>query len=155
MTRERDLFANFERMRREMDELFGDVWQRAGYVPHGRPGFKPKVDIYYCGDDSRIVVVEADLAGIDVSNVNLVVQGRELTISGKRRSHAAESRAYQQIEIEGGHFERTIDLGMDVVEQDARASYEDGILRVELPVVGDGPEHHTVKVNEGDISGEA
>ena len=25
---ERDLFANFERMRREMDELFGDVFDR-------------------------------------------------------------------------------------------------------------------------------
>ena len=27
---ERDLFANFERMRREMDELFGDVFERTG-----------------------------------------------------------------------------------------------------------------------------
>ena len=27
---ERDLFANFERMRREMDELFGDVFERSG-----------------------------------------------------------------------------------------------------------------------------
>ena len=25
MSQERDLFANFERMRREIDELFGDV----------------------------------------------------------------------------------------------------------------------------------
>ena len=30
MSQERDLFANFERMRREIDELFGDVFERAG-----------------------------------------------------------------------------------------------------------------------------
>ena len=30
MARERDLFANFERMRREMDQLFGDVLDRSG-----------------------------------------------------------------------------------------------------------------------------
>ena len=29
MSQERDLFANFERMRREMDELFGDVFGAA------------------------------------------------------------------------------------------------------------------------------
>ena len=28
---ERDLFANFERMRREIDELFGDVFERTGF----------------------------------------------------------------------------------------------------------------------------
>ena len=37
---ERDLFANFERMRREMDELFGDVFDR-GLRPRRRGGFSP------------------------------------------------------------------------------------------------------------------
>ena len=41
---ERDLFANFERMRREIDELFGDVFERTGF--RGR-GFSPSVDVYY------------------------------------------------------------------------------------------------------------
>jgi hypothetical protein len=33
MPPERDLFANFERMRREIDELFGDVFDRSGFGP--------------------------------------------------------------------------------------------------------------------------
>ena len=36
MTRQRDPFANFDRMRRQIDELFGDVWTRAGLSPHRR-----------------------------------------------------------------------------------------------------------------------
>ena len=41
---------------------------------------------------------------------------------------------YQQIEIEHGPFRREIQLGVDVVAAQASATYEDGILRVELPV---------------------
>ncbi len=37
---ERDLFANFERMRREVDELFGDVFERTG-LSRRRAGFSP------------------------------------------------------------------------------------------------------------------
>nr|MBA2319162.1 Hsp20/alpha crystallin family protein [Euzebyales bacterium] len=33
MPRHPDLFANFERMRREMDELFGDVFDRTRLAP--------------------------------------------------------------------------------------------------------------------------
>ena len=32
MPRDRDLLVNFERMRREMDELFGDVWGEGGWL---------------------------------------------------------------------------------------------------------------------------
>src|SRR3954453_19463056 len=60
---ERDLFANFERMRREMDELFGGVVAR-GRAPRRRGGFSPAVDVYYVGYPPR-AVVRADLAGID------------------------------------------------------------------------------------------
>ena len=40
---ELDLFANFDRMRREMDELFGDVFERTR-LSRRRAGFCPAVD---------------------------------------------------------------------------------------------------------------
>ena len=43
---ERDLFANFDRMRREMDELFGDMLERTGLTRPGG-GFSPAVDVVY------------------------------------------------------------------------------------------------------------
>jgi HSP20 family protein len=133
MPKERDLFANFERMRREIDELFGDVWSRAGLSPRQRVGFHPRVDVYYCGEPSK-AIVKADLAGVDVDNVRLEVRGRVLVISGERRPRDTEGRVYQQIEIEHGPFVREIQLGTDVDAERARATYEDGILRVELPL---------------------
>ena len=119
---ERDLFANFERMRREMEEL----------LPR-RPGFTPAVDVYYEGNPPR-AVVRVELAGIDPDAVTLEVRGRELVISGQRAAESADERVYQQLEIEHGPFRRVVTLTTDVDADAASAAYEDGILTVELPL---------------------
>jgi HSP20 family protein len=130
---ERDLFANFDRMRRDMDELFGDVLERSG-LTRRRVGFSPSVDVAYTSDPPRAIVT-AELAGIEVDELELEIQGRKLVLSGRRESHAVEDDVYQQIEIERGSFRRVIELGADVVADEAKARYEDGMLRIELPLV--------------------
>ncbi len=130
---ERDLFANFERMRREMDELFGDVLDRSGLASRRRGGFSPAVDLFYEGDPPH-AVVHAELAGVDPADIGLEVTGRDLVITGHRRPATEEGRVYQQLEIDFGPFRRVIPLGADVVADQARATYRDGILRVELPL---------------------
>ena len=129
MAQERDLFANFERMRRQMDELFD-----RGFAPQRRGGFSPAVDVYYASDPPR-AIVRADLAGIDPNQVSLEVQGRELLLSGQREPDTpSDDRVYQQMEIERGPFRRVVALGADVDADAADATYEDGILTVELPL---------------------
>ena len=129
---DRDLFAGFDRMRREMDELFGDVLERS--FGGRRAGFSPRVDVSYAPDPPRAIVT-ADLAGISPDDLELEVRGRELVMSGHRAPvDATEGRAFQQIEIEHGPFRRTVQLGADVVSDQARATYTDGLLRVELPL---------------------
>ena len=132
MAPDRDLFANFERMRREIDELFGDVFERAGVTP--RRAFSPSVDVYYCGQPPR-AIVKADVAGVDVEDVSIEISGRQIVISGERKAHEGEGRLYQQIEIPHGPFRRVVELGADVVADEASASYEDGVLRLEVPLV--------------------
>ena len=128
------MLANFERMRREMDELFGDVF---GAGPGGlghRGAFSPAVDVYYMADPPR-AVVRAELAGVRASEVELEIRGRELVISGHRRSPDADAeRLYQQLEVQHGPFRRAVSLGADVDVDAARATYEDGMLTVQLPI---------------------
>jgi HSP20 family protein len=126
----RDLFANFERMRREIDELFGDVFERTGLRGGG---FSPSVDVYYVDDPPR-AVVKAELPGVEVDDVALQIHGRLLVMAGARRPVVATGRLYQQIEIEHGPFRRVVELGADVVAEAAKASYEDGLLEVEIPL---------------------
>ena len=128
---ERDLFANFERMRREVDELFGDVFDRTGLSR--RRGFSPAVDVAYASDPPRAIVT-AELAGVDMDKLELEIQGRTLILAGIRQPTAAECEAYQQVEIQRGLFRRVIELGRDVIADEARARYEDGMLRVEVPL---------------------
>ena len=119
-------------MRREIDELFGDVFDRSGMGP-GR-AFTPEVDVYYCGQPPR-AIVKAELAGIDVDEVSLEIRGRQLIIQGERSAQEAAGRLYQQIEIAHGPFRRVVELGADVDTDRASATYEDGILRIEIPLV--------------------
>ena len=119
MAPERDLFANFERMRREMDELFGDVFDR-GMAPVRRGGFSPAVDVDYSSDPPR-AIVRADLAGIDPAGIALEIRGRELILSGTRPPESGEGRVYQQLEIEHGPFRRVVSLGaVDPTDDAAR-----------------------------------
>ena len=131
MTSQRDLFANFERMRREMDELFGDVFERRRGL-RGR-GFSPRVDVFYVDGPPR-AVVKVDIAAVDPADIALEIRGRQLVIAGERRPGEASGRLYQQVEIEHGPFRRVVELGADVVAERAGASYEDGVLEVEIPL---------------------
>jgi HSP20 family protein len=147
---ERDLFANFDRMRRDMDELFGDVLERTG-LSRRKLGFVPAVDIAYTADPPRAIVT-AELPGVDMDALELEIQGRQLLLSGRRDLPAIEGDVYQQVEIERGGFRRVIELGADVRADDAKARYEDGMLRVELPLVPAESRARSVPIESGEIS---
>lgn len=130
---QRDLFVNFTRMRREMDQLLGDSWGRATYVSRRTTGFSPNVDVYYCGEPQR-AVVKVDLAGVDLDEVGIEVSGRHVAIVGQRPVQETEGRVYQQVEIPSGPFRRVVELQVDVDPDGARANYEDGVLQIDLPL---------------------
>jgi HSP20 family protein len=141
---ERDLFANFERMRREVDELFGDVFERTG-LSRRRGGFSPAVDVAYAADPPRAIVT-AELPGVDLDQLDLEIQGRMLILAGRRGPACAEGDVYQQVEIGHGEFRRAIELGRDVVAEQAKARYEDGMLRIEVPLAPATPRSRAVPI---------
>jgi HSP20 family protein len=141
---DRDLFANFDRMRREVDELFGDVFERTG-LARRRSGFSPAVDVVYCGKPPRAVVT-AELAGVDPRDLSLEIHGRRVILSGQRRAAAVDGDVYQQVEIERGPFRRVVELAEDIDAEAARARYEDGMLRIELPLHAARPASRTVPI---------
>ena len=132
-----------------MDEIFGPVWQRPPLAARRGRGFSPRVDVYYCGEPPR-AVVKVDLAGIEIGAVGLEVSGRELVISGERPVQEIEGRVYQQVEIDSGRFRRVVELGADVDADAATARYDDGILRVELPLADPEERTRNVPIERGD-----
>jgi HSP20 family protein len=130
---DRDLFANFDRMRRELDELLGGVFERSG-LRGKAAGFSPPLDVAYVSDPP-MAVVTVELAGVDPNLLDLEVQGSQLTLSGERTAPGLENSVYQQVEIQRGRFRRIVALAAPVDVERVRASYEAGMLRIELPLV--------------------
>lgn len=125
--------------------MLGDSWSRTRYVTRRSSGFSPNVDVYYCGDPQR-AIVKVDLAGVRLSEVGIEVSGRHLAITGQRQIQESEGRVYQQIEIPSGQFRRVIELQVEVDADRAEATYEDGILRIELPLRDPGETTRTVPI---------
>jgi HSP20 family molecular chaperone IbpA len=116
----------------EIQELFADLWEVPRFVGQRR-GFQPQCDCYRT-DDPPALHVLVELAGVDPDAVRIVATGTTLVISGVReRPHPAGAR-YQQVEIEYGPFERRIELAEDVDAGAATATYEAGMLRLEVPL---------------------
>jgi HSP20 family protein len=145
---QRDLFADFARMRREMDQVMGDTWSRTRYIARRSSGFSPNVDVYYCGDPQR-AIVKVDLAGVELSQVGIEVSGRHLAITGERQVQESEGRVYQQIEIPSGQFRRVVELQVEVDADRASATYEEGILRIDLPLRDPNETSRRVPIDRG------
>jgi len=113
-------------------DLYVD-WSRTRYVTRRESGFSPSIDVYYCGEPQR-AIVKVDLAGVELSEVGIEVSGRHLAVVGERQVQETEGRVYQQIEIPSGQFRRVVEFQVEVDAEGASATYEDGILRIELPL---------------------
>ena len=122
--------TNIDRLTSEMEELFADLWYHR--LAPQRQGFRPRVDIYRT-ENPPVLHVVAELPGIDPSQVELAINEGVLLISG-RRQRRTEGRRYQHIEIDYGPFERRIALGDRYDAEAAEATYQHGLLTIELPL---------------------
>ena len=122
-----------DKLQEEIEELFADLWQvpRFSGIRHG---FRPNVDCFHT-DDPHALTVVVELPGVDPGSVQIVAGERVLLISGERKRPKVQGRVYQQMEIESGPFQRQVRLAEDVDPEHARASFENGVLTIELPVV--------------------
>ena len=109
-----------------------ELWEVARF-PGRRRGFQPQCDCYRT-DDPPALHLLLELPGVDPDAVRIAAVGTALVVSGVReRPHPAGAR-YHQVEIEYGPFERRIDLAEDVDADAAAATYEAGMLRLEVPL---------------------
>ena len=90
----------------------------------------PKVRAW-SSDES--LCVEAELPGVESSDVSVEVDGDVLVIAGERKSgEASEAKALLD-ERFTGKFERRLQLPFRVAASDVKARYENGLLRVTVP----------------------
>jgi HSP20 family protein len=124
------LFGEFERMRREFDDLFG-LSGLPSSIRSAVPGSLPAINI---GRTPNSVEVYAFAPGIDPSKVEVTIDRGVLRISGERRSAIPESdkvNVYNR-ERATGTFMRAVSLPDDVDAGQVKASYRDGVLQISI-----------------------
>ena len=89
------------------------------------------MDAYRRGD---IVFVHFDLPGVDPDSIELMAEQNTLTVRADRRWTPEEGDQVLAQERAQGSFTRQLMLGEHLDVQNVQASYEDGVLTVEVPV---------------------
>jgi HSP20 family protein len=128
---------DIDRLRDEIDDLFSELWQVPRFAAH-RGAFRPQVDCYRTEDPPQLTVV-VELPGVDPAELQIVATAQVLLVAGERRRPQGDGRVYQQMEIDYGPFRREVVLSTDVDPDQARASYERGLLTIVLPLAERAP----------------
>jgi HSP20 family protein len=141
-----DPITTLSRLDREFDELVRRGW---GGTPASRAGFVPAVEMFA---DDHDVVIRLELPGIDVEDVDIVVDKNRLVIRGERRDdHSQSTQGVFVRELRYGSFHREFALPQGFDATRVEASYEQGMLDVRLrDVVEPEPEPQRVTIRRSD-----
>lgn len=125
-----DLFRT--RFSRLFDEAFNDMLQgHEGSEETTRRGWMPPVDIRETED---ALFLTAELPGLTKDDVEITVEDHTLTLRGERKLEKdVQKESYHRIERAYGTFSRTFSLPTNIDTEGVSASFEDGVLQVEIP----------------------
>lgn len=100
-------------------------------APRGMP-----MDVYRDGDK---YVVEMDLPGVDPSSIDVNIERNLLTVTAEGQSKHEEADEVIVCERRHVRYRRQLFLGENVNTDDVNASYENGVLRLEIPISKEQP----------------
>lgn len=138
-----------DRLRREMDRSFARLW---GEESHRREpasasrGWWPAVDLV---ETENEMILTADLPGIDPKAVRIEVRKESIVLEGRMEESREESDdRYWIQERRMQSFQRTISLPAETDPDKAKASYENGILRVTMPKLEPTPQGRILTLDD-------
>jgi HSP20 family protein len=116
---------------REIDSLqsqLQQIFDGADVAPSG--GFIPPVDIY---EDANHIVLTVEAPGLKQEDLQIQLENNVLTVRGERKfEQETKEKNYHHIERRYGSFARTFTLPTTVDADKVQASYDAGLLRIEL-----------------------
>ena len=118
--------------------------QSSGLDSYSETYWAPNTDVYVTEGN---LVIKVELAGMRKEDLELTVEGNRLKISGQRPDGCrAPKCTFLVMEINYGAFESIIEVpgGYDLSQ--AKASYQNGFLRVDVPELAQ-PSAKTISVS--------
>lgn len=112
----------------DMDRLFSLAGGGGLSVP---ADWAPRMDLY---EEEQRYVVKAELAGVPKENVKVTLEDGVLCLSGERQREVVHDRpGGQHVERSFGRFERQVGLPENIVPEQVKAEFKDGLLTITIP----------------------
>jgi HSP20 family protein len=123
-----DPFREVMALQNRMNTLFRDL--NEGDDPVTAAAFVPAADIY---EDATKVVLKLEVPGIEEKDLDVRVENHTLTVKGERKFESEErEQNFHRIERRYGSFFRAFTLPSTVDTENVAASYNAGVLKLEL-----------------------
>jgi HSP20 family protein len=127
-----DLFADFEGLQRQIEQLFGSRNWPSSIRAAGRGAF-PAINM---GVTEEAVEIYAFAPGIDPAKLDVSVDKGLLTIAGERAADLPQQTEKVSIYANdrfAGTFRRVVSLPEDVDPARVDAAYANGVLKIVIP----------------------
>lgn len=125
--------AELSNVNRDFHDLFGTRWLQPFGEGEGMESraFAPTVDIRE--EDDRILL-SADLPGVNKDDIDVSVEGSQLTIRAERKFEDDQNRdKYHRVERFYGVYQRSFTLPETADTENMAARYDNGVLEVTVP----------------------
>jgi len=124
-------FREIARLEQELNKLINEFIPAAAKSEVTVGQIIPRVDVYETEDK---VIIEAELPGVKKEDIEVKIKDNNVIIRGEiKREEEKQDRNYFRAERFYGKFERVIPLMVEVKPEEAKATMENGILRLEIP----------------------
>lgn len=124
----RDMFAELDRLQREIQQAFELSPSIRGLARGGFPAMN-------VGGTPRSVEIYAFAPGLDPASIDVQLEKGVLTIAGERKADLPDKDAKATIHIDerfAGRFRRVVSLPDDVDPNAVQAKYRDGVLHISI-----------------------
>lgn len=134
------IWREMHRFQDEMNRLFDASYSRTNSLTDSIP----PMNIYA---SAEAAVIQAEVPGVELKDLELSVIGNTLTISGNRASGQPDGETtWHRQERAEGYFSRSIELPFAVEAEKVEATLTNGILKINLPrAEADKPRRITVR----------
>jgi len=124
------------RLRNEIDRAFDNVF--GGFPLRRDPGLRaglwgrsyPLVNVWEADEK---LYAEAEVPGLKLDDIEILIHGSELTIQGERKGVDEEGVRYHRRERGTGSFCSKVDLPVEIDVDKVEATLENGILTLTMP----------------------
>lgn len=125
-----DPFRELSSLQNRVNGLFQDYGRNGQDELTTTGSFVPAVDVY---EDEQKITLKLEIPGVNQEDVDVRLENNTLTIRGERKFEKEEKEEnFHRIERRYGSFARSFALPNTVDTENVHASYDNGVLKIEL-----------------------